>query len=91
VAAVGSLLDRTSSPQHAADLLRADLRRFLGDRLGIPAEAPPAAVVTVARERIGTDGARLAWALGPGPVEDDTQLVALAHTIDRIREEVLDR
>ena len=91
VAAVGSLLDRTSSPQHAADLLRADLRRFLGDRLGIPAEAPPAAVVTVAHERTGTDEARLAWALGPGPVEDDAQLVVLAHTIDRIREEVLDR
>jgi Domain of unknown function (DUF4350) len=91
VAAVGSLLDRAGSPQHAGDLLRADLRRFLGDRLGIPPEATPAAVVAVAHERIGTDEARLAWALGPGPVEDDDQLVALAHTIDSIREEVLHR
>jgi hypothetical protein len=90
VAAVGSLLDRSRSPQHAAELLRADLRRFLGDRLGVPPEAPPAVLAAVAAERVGADRDRVGWALGPGPVADDDQLVALAQTIDAIRQEVLD-
>jgi hypothetical protein len=89
VAAVGSLLDRSGSPQHAADLLRADLRRFLGDRLGVPADSPPHVLASVAAERAGADEARVAWALGPSPVPDDAQLVALAQTIDEIRQEVL--
>jgi Domain of unknown function (DUF4350) len=90
VAAVGSLLDRSGSPQHAANLLRADLRRFLGDRLGVPADAPPHVLAAVAAERAGADEARVAWALGPSPVDDDAQLVALAQTIDAVRREVLD-
>jgi len=89
VAAVGSLLDRSRSPQHAADLLRADLRRFLGDRLGVPPEASPAVLAAVAAERVGADGDRVAWALGPSPVADDDELVALAQTIDAVRQEVL--
>jgi hypothetical protein len=90
VSAVGALLDRAGSPEHAAEVLRADLRRFLGDRLGVPAGAPPDVLATVAHDRVGADRDRVAWALGPTPVTDDTQLVALAQTIDRIREEVLD-
>ncbi len=89
VAAVGSLLDRSGSPQHAADLLRADLRRFLGDRLGVPPDSPPQVLAAVAAERAGADEARVAWALGPSAVPDDTQLVVLAQTIDAIRQEVL--
>jgi hypothetical protein len=89
VSATGSLLDRTGSPQHAADLLRGDLRRFLADRLGVPPEAPPATIAAVAADRVGADRARLTWALSPGPVADDAQLVALAQTIDAVRQEVL--
>lgn len=89
VAAVGSLLDRTGSPQHAADVLRADLRRFLADRLGVPPSAPPQVLARVAAERTDADEARVAWALGPSPVPDDDRLVALAQTIDAVREEVL--
>jgi uncharacterized protein DUF4350 len=89
VAAVGSLLDRSGSPQHAAELLRADLRRFLGDRLGVPADSSPQVLAAVAAERAGADEARVAWALGSAPPADDAQLVALAQTIDAIRQEVL--
>jgi hypothetical protein len=89
VAAVGSLLDRSGSPQHAADLLRADLRRFLGDRLGVPTDSSPQVMAAVAAERTGADEARVAWALGSSPPADDAQLVALAQTIDSIRQEVL--
>jgi hypothetical protein len=90
VAAVGSLLDRSGSPQHAADVLIADLRRFLGDRLGLPTDAPAEVMATVAAERVGLDRGRVAQALAPGPVEDDAELVDLGHRIDSIREEVLD-
>lgn len=89
VAAVGTLLDRTRTPAHAGELLRADLRRFLADRLGVPATAPPEVLVAVAAERTGVDEARLRWALGAAPVTDDAGLAELAATIDRIREEVL--
>ena len=89
VAAVGNLLDRTRTPDHAAALLRADLRRFLADHLGVPADSSPDVLATVAAERTGADEASLRWALGPAPVTDDAGLVALANTIDRIRTEVL--
>lgn len=89
VAAVGNLLDRTRSPAYAAELLRTDLRRFLADHLGVPAGTPPDVLATVAAERTGVDDAALAWALGSALVTDDAGLVALAHTIDRIRTEVL--
>jgi hypothetical protein len=88
VAAVGSLLDRSRSPQHAAVLLRTDLRRWLTERLGVPAGAPTEVLVEVAATRTGVDKARLRWALGDTPVTDDAGLVALADTIDRIHEEV---
>lgn len=90
VAAVGSLLDRSGSPQHAAELLVTDLRRFLGDRLGVPTDAAPDVMAAVAAERVGLDRGRVRLALDPGPVEDDAQLVALAQRIDSIREEVSD-
>jgi hypothetical protein len=89
VAAVGTLLDRTRTPAHAGELLRADLRRFLADRLGVPTTAPPEVLAAVAAERTGVDEARLRWALGAAPVTDDAGLADLAATIDRIREEVL--
>jgi len=89
VAATGSLLDRSRSPQHAAELLRRDLRGFLCDRLGVPRDADGGVLVTVTAERTGLDPSMLGWALGPDPVSGDAQLVSLAHTIDRIREEVL--
>jgi hypothetical protein len=89
VAAVGNLLDRTRSPAHAGELLRADLRRFLADHLGVPAGSPPEVLAAVAAERTGVDDANLRWALGSAPVTDDAGLAALAHTIDRIRTEVL--
>jgi Domain of unknown function (DUF4350) len=89
VAATGGLLDRSRSPQHAGELLRRDLRAFLSDRLGVPRDAQLGVLAAVAAERTGLDEPMLGWALGPEPVLDDGQLVTLARTIDRIREEVL--
>lgn len=89
VAATGNLFDRTESTAYAGELLRADLRRFLADHLGLPADSAPHVLATVAAERSRADPAALHRALGPEPVTDDAGLVTLAHTIDRIREEVL--
>ncbi|HET6953325.1 MAG TPA: DUF4350 domain-containing protein [Acidimicrobiales bacterium] len=93
VAAVGTLYNRTGAPAHAAEVLRAELRGFLGVRLGVPRDAGDEALAAVAAERIGIDADRVRAALGVGPaarpVTDDAALVALARTIDRIREEVL--
>ena len=89
VAATGGLLDRSRSPQYAGELLRRDLRAFLSDRLGVPRDAQLGVLAAVAAERTGLDEPMLGWALGPEPVLDDGQLVTLARTIDRIREEVL--
>lgn len=90
VAAVGSLLDRSGSPEHAADLLRADLRRFLADRLGVPPGADADVLAAVAAERVGIDRARVERALRTDAVENDAQLVALARDVDAVRQEVLD-
>jgi hypothetical protein len=89
VAAVGSLLDRSGSPQHAADLLRRDLRRFLADRAGVPASLDDDVLARVVAERTGVSADQLRLALGAQPVTDDAGLMDLAHTIDHIREEVL--
>jgi hypothetical protein len=89
VAATGGLLDRSRAPQHAGELLRRDLRSFLCDRLGVPRDAQLGVLAAVTAERTGLDESMLGWALGPEPVLDDGQLVTLARTIDRIREEVL--
>jgi hypothetical protein len=88
VAAVGGLLDRSRSPRHAADLLRADLRRFLGDRMGLPPGSGDDALVSVTAARTGVAEDRLRLAL-TDPVDDDAGLVRLASTIDSIRQEVL--
>lgn len=89
VAAVGTMLDRSRSPGHAADLLRHDLRRFLADHLGLPPDAPADVLATAAAERTGASEHDLRTALGGPPVTDDAGLADLAATIDRIREEVL--
>jgi hypothetical protein len=89
VAAVGTLLDRSGSPQRAGDLLRADLRRALADRFGVPPDVAPPVLASVVAQRTGADEARLAWALTDSAVADDDQLVVLAQTIDAIRQEVL--
>lgn len=89
VAATGSLLDRAGAHPHAATVLRTDLRRRLAEHLGV-APMPSAGLAAVAAERTGADPARVLAALEGPAVTDDADLVALAHTIDLVRKEVLD-
>ncbi|HEV7758675.1 MAG TPA: DUF4350 domain-containing protein [Acidimicrobiales bacterium] len=90
VSAVGGLLQRAGSPQHAADLLREDLRRDLVSRLGLPARMPHQTFVAVVAGRTQLDAGRLAAALGPSPVNTDGDLLAVAQLIDAVRKEVFD-
>lgn len=88
VAATGSLLERSGSPQHAADVLRADLRRDLVTRLGLPPNVPAETFTQVVAGRTQLDEAQLAAALGPGPVSTDRDLLTVATLIDIVRKEV---
>lgn len=90
VAAVGGLLQRTGSPQHAAEVLRADLRRDLNVRFGLAPDLPPERFFQVVAARVTLDPADLHRALGPGPVPSDLELLAVTRTIDAVRKEVLD-
>jgi hypothetical protein len=90
VSAVGGLLQRAGSPQHAADLLRDDLRRDLISRLGLPPNLPAPTFVDVVADRTRLDAARIAAALGPSPVSSDGELLTVAQLIDAVRKEVFD-
>jgi hypothetical protein len=91
VAAVGGLLARTGSAQHAADVLRAELRRELASQLGLPPDLPSDAFIQLIAARSGLDVERLELALGPGRVGSDHTLVNVANDVDVVRKEVLDR
>lgn len=88
VAAMGGMLERAGSPQHAADVLRAELRRDLVSRLGLPPNVTPATLVQLVAPRTQLDEAQLAAALGPGPVSDDKDLLTVVTLIDIVRKEV---
>jgi hypothetical protein len=88
VAAAGGLLERSGSPQYAADVLRADLRRDLASRLGLSPHLPPDTFTQVVAARTQLDAAQLQAALGPGPVSTDADLVTVARLIDIVRKEV---
>jgi hypothetical protein len=93
VAAVGELLRRRGSASRAAASMRADLRRELSSRLGVPAGNIPELVERVAA-RTGRPVAEVAAIIldppyGGGSAEVD-DLVRLAGALDSIRQEVLD-
>jgi hypothetical protein len=88
VAATGGLLERSRSPQYAADVLRNDLRRDLTVRLGLPRNLSPDTFAEVVAARTQLDAAQLQAALGPGPVSDDADLLTVARLIDTVRKEV---
>ena len=90
VEAVGGLLRRGGSPARAAEVLRADLRRTLGARLGLPPDARPDALVSLVAARTGREPAEVHAALVAGPVGSADDLVRLARMLDSIRTEVLD-
>jgi hypothetical protein len=89
VAAVGDLLHRTGDPQRAARLLRDDTRRELGERLGLPREAPIETLAATASTRTGVDADRVTLVLSTMVVTTDDELLALGREIESLRQEIL--
>lgn len=90
VVAVGDLMRRKGSAQRAADVLRADARRDLARRLGVPLDAAPESLVRVVSTRSGRAVESVAAVLGDGPVPSAEALVRLASSLSDIRQEVLE-
>jgi hypothetical protein len=82
-------MQQTHDPDRAAVLLRADLRRRLAERLGLPPGSNPDVIAEVTAARSGADRHQVARAVTDYPVRTEDELLDLARDIDRIRTEVL--
>jgi len=89
VSAVGNLLQQTREPGNAAAVLRADVRRQLANRLGVPLDAPPTVLAELIAQRTGRERDAVVALLADQPVSTERDLVALAQEIDVVRQEVL--
>ncbi len=89
VLAVGQLLQQTKRPQHAAYLLRVDVRRRLAERLGLAPDVPIDVLVDAVVGRTDVEPEKVWQALGDGPVADDHALLELAQNLEAVRQEVL--
>jgi hypothetical protein len=89
VVAVGNLMHRGHDPDRAARVLRADLRRSLRDRLGLPGDASDELVAQVLSTRFAIDPVRAQRAVIDGRVTSEEELVALARDIESLRKEVI--
>lgn len=87
VVAVGNLLQQARRREQAAAMLRADARRLLAERLGVPNDAPPE-VAAAALSGTALSQADVTAVLSPVPPADDDALVELARSVDAIRREV---
>ena len=90
VRAVGGLHQRTHAANRAATTLRMDTRRAVCERYGIPLVTDVDALASLTASRTGLDRATVATALGDTPILDEEALVTLGHSLDSIRQEVLD-
>lgn len=91
VIAVGNLLQQTRGRRRSAALLRADLRRTLVERLGLPPSAPSDAVAAAAAARAATriDPQAVRSALDRADPATDEDLVRLARDVEWIRQSFL--
>lgn len=89
VLAVGQLLQQAHDPNQAAARLRADLRRQLGERLGLAPGTRADVLADLVVARTGLDEHLARRALVDEPVADDDELLDLARTVEAVRQEVL--
>jgi hypothetical protein len=88
VIAVGNLMQRAKGREQAAVILRSALHRDLSRRLGLPMNMRRDDLADAAAARAGLVPARLRQALTGPPPRDEQELVALAQSIESIRQEV---
>lgn len=89
VRAMGDLLQQTGSPDTAAAVLRADLRREICLRVGLPPSSPIDVIAATVDARTGLGRERVLAVIADHPVARERDLVELARSIDSIREEIL--
>jgi hypothetical protein len=89
VSAVGNLLQQTRSPDRAAVLLRADLRRRLGERLGLPVGTSPEVLAATVEARTGIAQDEVLPVVADFSCSTDAELLALTARVDELRREVL--
>ncbi|MBI2704702.1 MAG: DUF4350 domain-containing protein [Actinobacteria bacterium] len=89
VSAVGNLLQQTKSPDRAATILRADVRRRLCERLGLPSGAAPDVIAGSVEARAGIERASSLSLLADGPCPSEAALLDLAAGLDDLRRQVL--
>jgi hypothetical protein len=90
VRAVGGLHQRTHAMGRAAATMRLDTRRAVSERFGIPLYTDVETLARITADRTGLDRATVTAALDDTPMLDEASLVALGHSLDSIRQEVLD-
>jgi hypothetical protein len=88
VVAVGNLLARSQSRDQAASVLRTGLRRWLTGRFGLGPGATSDELADACARRGGLDRQQLNQVLADRPLGDDAELVALAQSLEHIRQEV---
>ncbi|HEY6531828.1 MAG TPA: DUF4350 domain-containing protein, partial [Acidimicrobiales bacterium] len=91
VRAVGGLLEHAGARDRAATSLRRSARRRLAGAFGLPAAAPPDAVVSTVSARTSLGHDRLEAALVDRPVGDDAALAVLARELDDVVADALGR
>jgi hypothetical protein len=88
VGAVSRLLARNDQRQHAAELLRDELRHEVIVRMAVTPSMAPDVVAGMVATRTGRDPAAVQAAMYGAVPADDGDLVDLARTVEEIRQEV---
>lgn len=89
VSAVGNLLQQTKSPDRAAAILRADARRRLAERLGLPGGASAEVLAASVAARSGIPQEESFPLLVDIPCPTEQALMDLAAALDDLRRQVL--
>ncbi len=90
VEAVGGLLRRSGTPASAAEVLRAQTRRDLSVRLGVPPTADPTPLVSAVAAKTGRMPQEVRNTLVDGRVGTPDELLVLSRALDDLHSEVLD-
>ena len=93
VVAAGALAARAGHAARSAEVLRADARRALAERLGVGPTTPTAVLDQLACARSGSPSGTVGALLDGRSADDarppdEASLVALATRLDRLRQEV---
>lgn len=89
VVAVGHLLQQAKRRDQAAAMLRLDLARSLGNRLGLPRDASPDEVAAAISAHTRFDADYVASLLEAATPSNDEQMLRLARALESVRQEVV--